>query len=166
MSPTFTPDLTKVTATLELFPDGLYEFTIGPAKSFTGRNVEGDEKYGVRYSLKIEVVHEDGDQNAVGKRAIFSCNLHNDGGQSMSKQFLIAAYDYGGTNDDEQQFNEEVGAEADWSVDTDNEQLGSIWTEISGNRILAALSTVPSKKDPTQSFQQFNWIPMSKLAAA
>ena len=167
MDHNFTPDLTNVAATIKVFDKGIYEFSIGAAKPFK-KAASGDkaEQFGIRYPLKVEAVHEDGEPDQVGKgETVFTCYLHNEGGQGMSKQFVMAGYGYRVNDEGEEAFNEAVGSDADWAVNFEDGTVGTIWGELAGKRILAELDSKVNKANPDQKFQNFSWIPLSALEA-
>lgn len=160
MSPQYAPDLTTVTAGFPIYDDGLYEFKIGDAKPFTRKDDKGEEKFGVRYPLVITEVLEDGDANSAGKRAMFTCYLHNDGGQSMAKQFVMAALGYASKR--EKEFDADH-AGGDWAIDPEGGTVGEIWQEVAGSRARAQLGQTLGE-DKETVFQSFNWLPVAEAA--
>jgi hypothetical protein len=148
-------DPTAVTATLQIFPKGDYEFSIGEPKHFEKKNQDGKESYGVRYSLKCERVLE-GDKNMVGKRYVFTCYQHTDGAISYSKQFLIASSGYGVNADGEKTFDA-AAAGKDWGFDAGDGSVGDMWREIVGSRVIISLDlgTNPNTGEPSQQTTGF-----------
>lgn len=152
----YTPDLTKATAGIKLLPKGDYEFKIGEPKLFSRQRNENDgsqtEVFGVSYGLTVVA----GDQE-VGTSIPMQLYMHTEKTAGMNKRFVMAALGY--SLDDEPKFNEDF-VDADWSVDTEENEIGEIWKRLAGQRVAATADIVPNKQNPNQQNQQFNWRPI------
>jgi hypothetical protein len=162
MSPRYEPDLTKVTAGIEIFPKGTYEFSIGEPKAFSRENRQGVTTVGTRYPLRCEMVHA-GDQNFKNKRTLTSLYLHTEEAQGMAKRFIMAALGFNGNQEGEQTFDAEYKGR-DWSLDPEVGSVGDVWREPTGRRVLADCDSQIVKGDDgtERTFQSFNWIPLRK----
>ena len=158
MSPRYEYDPSKATASIEIFPKGDYEFSVGEPKAFIRTNQNNEVSYGVRFALTIT-----SDQQR-GKRTVQTCYLHNDGGQSMTKQFQMAVYGFKRTSQDEQKFNEAM-KDADWAFDPEVGTVGEAWHKMAGAHVVCTLD-VGVNKDTHEQQQRFNnWRPAVTVAA-
>lgn len=180
MSPRYEPDLTQVTANIEVLPAGDYEFVISEPKCFernkrnreTGEEIPDQFSAGVRYPIKVENVISEGlDPNLVGKRQFATVYIHNEGGMQFAKRFLMAALGYGGNTSNERAEAEKAFDEAyrgrDWSVDPETGAVGEVWREAVGQHIVGTLGVAmqefgQNQGDPVQTFD--GWRPMASLA--
>jgi hypothetical protein len=150
--PRYEPDLTQVTANIEVLPKGDYEFSISEPKSFEkakkdreGNEIPDQKSVGIRYPIKVENVLSEGlDPNLVGKRQFASVYIHNEGGMQFAKRFLMSALGYGGNSSSERAEAERAFNEAyrgrDWSVDPESGAVGDVWREAVGQRIVGSLN--------------------------
>lgn len=166
MSPRYEPDLTKVAATIEIFSKGDYEFSIGEPKSFSSPKDDGTATVGIRFPLKVEEVYDGGDEKAKGKRTILTVYVHNEGGQSMAKQFIMCALGYKRNPQDERKFDEKYSG-SDWGLDPDSKSVGDVWREPVGRRVRSSLDIGIQEKgqnagEPQQKFA--NWQPVGAAA--
>ena len=157
MSPRYEPDLTKISATFELFSKGEYEFLVGEPKGFeqttkTGKNA-GQQSIGVRYPI---VLGEETNGHKAGSKNSINCYIHNDGSMGFSKQFLMACLGYPITNAGERKFDEDFRGQ-DWSVDADTGAVGDVWRQATGKRvrITADLGTNPTTGEPSNQFGKY-----------
>lgn len=146
----YTPDPTKVSATIPVLPKNIYEFIIGEPKAFQRTSkTKGTESHGVMFPLTVA----EGDMQ--GKKLYFNCFQHSEGGISFSKRFQIAACNIDVTADGEAEFDSMFGLE-DWSYDTDAKTVGEAWLGLMGNRILADLDVKAGENNqPQQEWVQF-----------
>jgi hypothetical protein len=154
--PRYTADLSKANAGYVLLEKGDYEFTVGEPKTFyrSGTNQqtgEATESYGIQYPLTVV----GGDQD--GKNLNIQLYLHTDKSFGMAKKFVMAALGY--SLDREKEFNADFEG-ADWSFDTDTQEVGDIWTKAAGTRLAATADIVNDKRNPERQNQQFNWRPI------
>ena len=149
--PRFNIDPSKVSATIEVFEKGDYEFAIiGEPKTFMRKNRKGDDSFGVRYQLEIK---SDGPAN--GKKLLVSCYQQSEGAQSMTKQFFMAVLGYQRKASEEQRFNNDF-AGADWSFDTDSGMVGDMWRTIIGKRVACSLDVgISDSGEQQQVFKQW-----------
>lgn len=151
----FKPDLTQVSAGIQVYAKGIYQLKVQDAKPFKKQTDKG-ERFGIRYPLLIEEVREDGDAHAKGKKTMFTCYMHNDGGMSMTKQFAMAVLGY--QKKEEQKFDEALaGADAD--IDFEAGTCGEFWKDLSSKSVLSELDSKLGEDGETE-FQQFTWIPL------
>lgn len=156
-SPTvgFSFDPSQVTANLEVLQKGEYEFEILTKKSFLKQSgADKHDSYGVRYTMRVTLVGKSGDQNAVGKKVIFSTYYQSEGGQSMAKQFLMAALGYGKSKAEEERFNREQLSK-DWNFDPNEGTVGDGYNDLDGARVIGQLDVQPNINDATQLMQNF-----------
>lgn len=149
--PVYNPDLTKVTTSFEVLPKDEYEFVIGEAKPFLRQNRKGEDSYGVRYSLKP--ARED-----LAKKRIqpYSCYMQSEGGQSFTKQFLMAALGYGKGPAEEKRFDAEH-ATTDWSFNPETGEVGEIWTKPTGNTIFGSVDVSKNEENGEDQQQYKGW---------
>jgi hypothetical protein len=149
--PVYNFDPSTVSVSFDVLPKGEYEFEIGEPKPFLRQNREGNDSYGIRYPLKA--VRED-----LAKKRIqpYSCYMQSEGGQSFTKQFLMAALGYGKGPKEEQRFNTDM-ATADWSFNPGDAntagECGEIWHKPKGSRIFGNVDV--SKDEQGNEQQQF-----------
>jgi len=155
--PRYEPDLSKISATFELFSKGEYEFGVGEPKGFeqttkTGKNA-GQQSIGVRYPI---VLGEETNGHKKGSKNSINCYIHNDGSMGFSKQFLMACLGYAINNAGERQFDEDFRGR-DWSVDTETGAVGDVWREATGKRVIitADLGTNPTTGEPSNQFGKY-----------
>ena len=178
--PRYEPDLTQVSANIEVLPAGDYEFSIMEPKSFEknkkdkeGNEIPGSVSVGIRYPIKVENVISEGlDPNLVGKRQFNSVYIHNEGGMQFAKRFLMAALGSGGNGcggcvEAERAFDASDRG-SDWSVDPESGAVGDVWREAVGQRIVGALGVQlqtlgANQGEPQQTFE--GWRTVASLAA-
>lgn len=151
----FNPDLSQVSAGIAVFPKGVLQFQIEDPKPFK-KNTDKGERFGIYYPLKVTQVREDSDPKAVGKKSMFTCYMHNDGGMSMTKQFAMAVLGYG--KKDEAKFDEAL-AGTDAQIDFENKTCGEFWQALAGREVLAEVDETLGEDGETP-FQKFNWMPL------
>lgn len=152
-------DPSKASASIEVFPKDDYEFIVGKPKSFA--KVEGDsvKNFGVRFALTIA------DGQFKDKKTVFTCYLHNDGGQSMTKRFQMACLGYGKGKAEEDKFDlEQTGK--DWDFDPESGECGEAWNEMAGARIVGSLDVGKNTNndEPQQQFKA--WRPIGAAQPA
>jgi hypothetical protein len=147
----------SVSSTLEIFPKGTYELTIQGVAGFIGKqeNAAGEMPSGVRYTLVI-----DKPTQFKGKRVLQNCYQHNEGSQSMAKQFLMAALGYGRSRPEEERFNEDE-ANTDWGYDTDG-PVGDGWNKLVGRTVVGDFDVQMNKQRPGEDQQKISWRPLGK----
>ncbi len=148
-------DPSAVQSTMQVFPKGDYEFSVGEPKPFERTNAANKLSYGVGFSLKCERVVE-GEDNMLGKRAYFSCYQHTEGGCSFSKRFQMSCLGHKGNPQGENAFNDEVAGQ-NWGFDPDEGTVGDMWSNLTGNRLVISMSegVNPNTGDPSQNFDAF-----------
>ncbi len=148
-----------VTATIPIFPDGDYEFSLGEPKPFERTNAKGDLSYGVRFPLLCEEALEEGDPNFVGKRTIMNCYWHSEGAISYTKMFQMAVFGFEKNEEGEKAFNESEEGKGDWSFNTDPDALsvGDSWAAMRGKRVVISMSIGINNQtgDPQQKFVSY-----------
>ena len=151
--PRYEPDLTAVSAALDLFEKGDWEFSIGEPKAFERTNEKGKLSAGVRYLLSLAEEHNG---HKKGSKQMFSCYIHTDGAMTFSKRFVMAALGFKNTSEDERLFDEQFKG-ADWSVDPDTGAVGDVWRQPAGRRIVCSLEIGenPNTNEPSQQFSGF-----------
>lgn len=149
-------DPNAVTVTFKTFQKGDYELIVGEPKAFQGTNAEGNENFGIRWPMKIVAVIEEGQEDAVGERSIYSCYL-NGGAAAFGKAFAMAALGFAKNEAGESEFNEVHGNPELWGFDTDDHSCGDGWRECTGNHIIASMSIQANPIDgtPRQQFDGF-----------
>lgn len=149
--PRFEHNPANVAASIEVFPKDDYEFIVGEPKPFhgitkSGKN-EGKENYGMRFALSI------GRGDYQGKRTVYTIFEHNEGSQSVGKQFKMAVLGFGKGRAEEQRFDAEFGGK-DWSFDTDSGEVGDAWREMTGQRVTGSLDVEQGQNgDEQQSWK-------------
>lgn len=142
----------NIQANFETFPAGDYLLAIGTAKPFVKK--EGDEvkNWGIRFTFTIA------DGEFAGKKGIFTAYLHNDGSQSMTKRFQMAAMGYKGGEAEEKRFNAETMGD-DWNVNPETGELGAAWKKFEGANIISEMTVGKNDRtgDPQQNFK--GWRP-------
>lgn len=161
--PKYNYDPSKVSSTIEIFPAGEQEFIVGDPKAFIRKNAKDEDSFGVRFKLTIA----EGDFR--GKTTVFTCYMHSEGAQSMSKRFHMAAYGFGANEQDtikvaEEKFNAAVGGD-DWSFDPDTGTVGEAWRRMAGTRVIGNLGIGKNTRtdEPQQEFK--SWRPAIAVAA-
>lgn len=140
-----------VTSSIEVFPKDDYLVVIGEPKPFERTAKAGHQSYGLRVSCTIK------EGEFEGKRTVATLYMHNEGSQSMTKQFQMAALGYGKGRAEEQRFNAEWGSK-DWSFDTDSGAVGDAWRELTGKLVIVSLDQQINEQGDEQ--QQFKgWRP-------
>lgn len=150
--PRFTPDPSKVSATLEVLEKGDYELTIGEPKTFFRQNQKGEDSYGVRYQLTVA----EGPKK--GTKIFYSCYQQSEGAQSMTKQFFMAVLGYDRKSSDEKRFDADFAGQ-DWVFNTDDGALGDMWRSIIGKRVMCSMDVgISNSGEPQQKFNK--WRPL------
>ena len=157
----FAPDLAKVKAGLRTLSAGEWELIIGkPQPIYYVKEDTGKEVAGCRVSFTIEgEIKADGslDEEFKGD-GVFGIRLyvHSEKAFGMTKQFLLAAFGY--SIDEEDQANEDIFADSDFSVDVDDDEngvLGEGWFALEGNRVRATASTSIYNDRESQDWKAF-----------
>ena len=134
--PRYESNPANVRSSLEVLETGDYDFIVGEPKPFAGTTREGknagNDNYGIRFALTVS----DGDMK--NKRYIKTCFEHNEGSQSMGKQFKMAVLGYKKGPQEEARFDKDWGGK-DWSFDTDSGAVGDAWREMAGKRVTGSL---------------------------
>jgi hypothetical protein len=145
----------NVSSTIEIYPKGTYELTIGSATGFSGKeNEKGELASGVRYVLTI-----DKPGKYKGKRYIQNCYQHNENSQSFAKQFLMAALGYGRSRSEEERFNQDQKDVA-WSYDTDG-PVSDGWNKLVGRTVIGDFDIQMNKQRPGEEQQKVTWRPLA-----
>ena len=155
--PRYDADLSKISATFELFSKGEYEFLVGEPKAFeqttkTGKNA-GQQAIGIRYPI---VLGEETNGHKKGAKNMINCYIHNDGSMAFAKQFLMACLGYPLNSGGEHKFDEDYRGR-DWSIDTETGAVGDVWREANGRRVIVTvdLGTNPTTGEPTNQFGRY-----------
>lgn len=151
--PRYEYDPSKTAASIEVFPKDDYEFIVGQGKAFAKEENGQIKNFGVRFAITIA------DGQFKDKRTVFTCYLHNDGSQSMTKRFQMACLGYGKGQSEEKRFDaEQVGK--DWGIDTDTGAVGEAWQELTGSRVIGSLDVGKNTNtdEPQQQFK--SWRPI------
>jgi len=139
----FTFDPTQVSAGIKIFDKGTYEFAIGQPKPFF-KDAQNDksENFGVRYVLT---------DRASGDKYIQTCYMHNQGGQSFSKGFMMAAYGFARNQENEfNAFCRKEFTEKDYAFSHEDNSAGRYWTEVAGKNIVADMDVQFDAKSGNQ----------------
>lgn len=155
--PRFTADPSKMSAgfsVLETEDD--VELIVGEPKPFQRDDKDGKTGgYGVGFSLRVA----DGKQK--GKSTYYNGGMDNEIGQGFTKQFLMACYGFVNNTKSEEEFNTAMAAK-DWSYDTTTGEVGEIWKECKGQRVIVNLGQTTGKVADGAMFQTFKkWRPIS-----
>lgn len=154
--PRYNPNLTTAQAGILILPKGDYEFGISDPKLFSRKSAgEGGVErhvFGVQYNLVVKTTGE-----YEGKTIPLQLYMHTENSFGMNKQFVMAAL--GSSINQEDEFNEKY-ADADWSIDTDENEMGDIWKNVGGNMISATADIVPDKRDVERKQQRWSWRPV------
>lgn len=142
----------KDTAGIPVLPKDMYEFIIGEAKAFEGKNKEGKDNYGVRYSLKVDGGAMD------GKRIPQTIYQHSEGARNMGKGFLMAALGYKKNTEEEERFNTEQ-ENKDWSFDGATGEVGDGWSQLTGQRVIGNFDVKKGDNDVEQQDIK-GWLPV------
>ncbi len=156
--PRYDYDPSKTVASIEVFPKGDYEFSLGEPKAFIRTNPQGEVSYGVRFAMTIT------SDNFRGKRTVQTCYLHNDGGQSMSKQFQMAVYGDKKSAAEEERFNKDHSGD-DWAFDPETGTTGEAWHKMTGTHVIGTLDVGVNKQSGEQQQQFKGWRPAVTVAA-
>jgi hypothetical protein len=150
--PRYEYDPSKVTSSIEVFPKDDYMFKVGAPKAFIRQNSKDEESVGVRFSLEVT------EGQYKGKRTVFTCYLHNEGSQSMTKRFHMACYGYKAGPLEEAKFNMEHGGD-DWSFNPETGECGEAWKKMTGCMVAGSLDVGVNNKtsEPQQNFK--TWRP-------
>lgn len=156
--PRYEYDPSKSQATIEIFPKDEYEFIVGEPKAFIRKNRKNQDSFGVRVSL----THTEGAYK--GKRTVFTCYLHSEGAQSMSKRFQMAVFGYEAKAEAEQDFNKATSG-LDWSFDPETGSVGAAWKQLGGARVIGNLDVGKNEEtdEPQQVFK--SWRPAVAVSA-
>lgn len=158
MCPQHNYDPTAVTVSFKTFEKGDYEIIVGEPKAFAGTNAEGNENFGIRFPGKIAAVVEEGQEDAVGERSIYTCYLHGAAGP-FGKAFAMACLGYEKSEEGEALFNEDHGSK-DWSFDSDSGSCGDGWRELTGCRVIASMSIQHNPNDGSKRQQYDSFRPV------
>lgn len=165
--PRYQYDPSKAQATIEVFPKNAYLVKVGTPKAFGKKEEKSDElkNFGIMFQLHIAEVMPGEDPKIVGKNTIFRAYLHNDGSQSMTKRFQMAALGYRNTPDEEKRFDAEQAGK-DWGFDPDTGAVGEAWQQFSGSSLVANLDVGKNNNtgEPQQNFQ--SWAPLASWQSA
>jgi hypothetical protein len=125
----YSHDPTQVIASFVTLPKDDYEFEVGKPRAFERTAAKGHQSYGVRFPLKVV---SDGPEN--GKKTMYTCYLHSEGGQQMAKRFQMAAAGFSAINEkSEKAFDGDPTIQgADWSYDPETGEVGSGWAAYEG----------------------------------
>jgi hypothetical protein len=152
--------MTKVTAGIVLLPKGDFEFAVKECKTFSRQSTdpntqETKDVYGVQYNLEVVGGSDD---SFVGKTIPLQIYMHaGDAALSIGKRFIMASLGF--ALNAEAEFNEKY-ADADWSVDPEENFAGDIWQSVVGTRVAATTDQKPDKRDSSRMNQVFNWRPI------
>jgi len=150
--PRYNYDPSTATAAQEIFPKDDYEISLGTPKSFIRQNQKGEDSYGVRFQLTIE------DGAYKGKHIPFTCYLHSEGAQSMTKRFQMAVMGCKSNQAGEAEFNEQFGP-LDWSIDPEAGTCGEGWSKMAGARVIATLDVGKNTQTGDQQQNFKSWRP-------
>lgn len=142
-------DIKKEVAGIEIFPKGDYEFKVGEPKPFAKKNDDDTfANFGVRVALVIAEPAE-----YENKKAIYSNYMHFDGAGAFTKQFIMACLGYGKSKSEEERFNQDHGDE-DWGFDPEGPSLGDAWKQLEGQRVIGSMTIQKNNKtgEPMQNF--------------
>lgn len=145
MSPRFTPDLAKTKAGMRVFERGDYELVVSGVKPLAyTRESDGKEIAGCQVNLQMGgLVQNDGsldttdkDENVTPLRLY----VHTEDAWPITKRFVMACLGY--TLEQEDEFNADLAATVDLSVDGEGESavLGGGWKRLVGTRFLCTLN--------------------------
>lgn len=164
--PKYTPDLAKVQVGFLQLPKGDYEFSVNEVKDFarkrkekdkaTGQEIEVDI-YGITYTLGIVSAEAEEGKPFVGRTLPLSLYMHTDKTEGVNFSFAMAAL---GFPINEVEAFKEKYSDADFSLDTDNHEIGDFWKGIVGTRVAATADLKPQKDDTSKMNQQFSWRPV------
>ncbi|MBA2706039.1 MAG: hypothetical protein H0U60_19550 [Blastocatellia bacterium] len=145
-----------VTASIEVFPKGEYEFQVGEPKAFAK---EGDDEgkggnFGVRFPIVIKAPGQ-----YEGKRTVSSIYFHSEGGRSFAKQFMMAVMGYGKGETEEKRFDADMTGK-DWSANYEGGDVGQAYREMTGMRVIGQLDITKNNRtgEPMQQFK--SWRPI------
>lgn len=163
-------DPNKVSSGIPLLDAGDYQFLITDAQLFFRLSEQTDEQgnkvtkevYGTRYPVKI-LSAPPGSEHFIGKSIPISLYMHTEGGDSMNKAFVMAAYGF--TQKDEMEFNEQYPAGDGWinSWASPNEPdsadlLADVWKGVAQRKVNAVV-TVGQRKGTNDKQNNFRWSP-------
>jgi len=170
--PRFTPDLSKVRASIRVFDRGDYQLKITKAEPFI--NEEKDDgkgnltqSAGCRYNVEM-VGKLDASGNVTDEfqgETVTPVRLyvHYEGGWSMTKQFLMAVLGY--SREEEDKFDAEWAANADLSLDgePDEVEAGKSWEDPVGKVVNVTLDKRLYQGREQQDFR--GWTPANAARA-
>lgn len=150
--PRYEYDPSKTSAVQEIFPKDDYEIVVGEPKSFIRKNRKNEDSYGVRFMLTID------EGQYKGKKLMYTCYLHTEGSQSMTKRFQMAVFGFKNKAEDEKAFDAAT-AGLDWAFDPETGTCGEAWHKMAGAHVIAGLDIDKNKEtdEPTQGFK--SWRP-------
>lgn len=135
-----------VVAGIEVLPKDSYHFEVGEPKSFSRISKdpakEGAANAGVMYPLKVV---SEGPKK--GKTIYYNCWLHTEGGQKITKSFLMAVLGF--SMKQQGDYDAKYDA-ADWSCDFDNKTCGAAWHEATGKVVSCDLDVKMSEQNEEQ----------------
>jgi hypothetical protein len=153
--PNFAPNLSKVAGTITVLPKDSYEFIIGEPKAYLRQNKKQEDMHGVQYPLKVVGGPMD------GKMIYFSAGMHNDGSAGATKRFMMAAYGFEVSSDNEKLFDETT-ENLPQGYNTDDKSVEDFWRRPVGTRILADVDQNVDPNDSSKVYQQFvAWYPVT-----
>lgn len=143
-------DPSKTQATIEVLEKGDYEFLIGEPKSFIRKNKKNEDSYGIRFPLTAE---------GKTKPVYYTCYLHSEGAQGMTKRFQMAAMGFKNNKTDEARFDAEVIG-MDWNFDPEAGTVGEAWRKFTGKRVVGSVDVSPNTEtgEPQQNWK--SWRPV------
>jgi hypothetical protein len=168
--PRFEPDLTKARANIRIFDRGDYELKITKAEPFINENEEtGKVSAGCRFNVEmVGKLDKDGNVTdeftgeTVSQHRVY---VHTEGGWGMAKQFILATLGY--SRDEEDKADKEYFANADLSVDEDDEGNatgGNSWEDVVGKHVRATLDKRLYQGNEQQDFK--GWYPATEKKGA
>lgn len=143
-------DPSKAQSTIEVLEKGDYEFVIGEPKSFIRKNRKGQDSYGIRFPLTAD---------GKTKPVYYTCYLHSEGAQGMTKRFQMAAMGYKNSKVMEQAFDGDVIG-MDWSYDPETGAVGDAWRKFTGKRVVGTVDIGANEEtgEPQQVWK--SWRPV------
>lgn len=163
-------DPNKVSSGIPLLDAGEYTFLITDAQLFFRVSEQTDdagnkvskEVYGTRYPVKV-LEAPAGSEHFIGKSIPISLYMHTEGGESMNKAFVMAAYGF--TQKNEMEFNEQYPAGDGWinswtSPDEPDstDLLADVWKGVTARKV-KAIVTIGKRKGTNDSQNNFRWMP-------
>lgn len=151
MSTRFAPDFTQVSAGMKIFPRGDYELSASGVKAIgyykKDKDGEPTEEFISGCQVNVEMVGRIGNDGQLDRAdegesvAPLRLYVHSKKAWGMTKGSIMALLGY--TREEEQQFNEMLGTDADFSVEGEGDEatLGGSWGRLTGQHFTAQLST-------------------------